>query len=651
MRILLSLACAGVALGWQPAKQPLDRAVEEFKTMTQELGLRGDSPAAKNARGSFVSGWHGRVFENFRNDKLDATPHEVVQRGGSRNLLRRNQFGFNVGGPLVIPKIYDGSRKTFFNVSYEGVRERIGRSYLSTVAIDAERVGDFSKTVDAAGNPLPIYDPQSTRVNSNYDPTQPVTVSNPQYARDPFVGNLIPVTRLDPVAMKTLEFYPRANSNAGPFFRNNYFVFSPETNQANGMIFKVDHTLGERHRLTFNGSFTSGLAKAPRLFDTIADSGLNDRDFSARRGVLDWTFTRNASTVHALTFDVQSDKTQSGRPGQEGALATIGLKGPLRDAFPAFRFGAYLSTGRVNPNIVSGHNYYYLTDALSTRVGKHRLRGSAQFRRYQVNGYLPRWPAGSFDFGPSLTSLPGVNNTGHGFASFLIGLAEGGAATIVEHPSYWRGNYMRLSAADTYEYAKNLVITMSFAMELTGARNEKYDRFSSVDLSEINPANGRPGALIFANRNGVGRALQKAIWRPETSIGIAWNPGGNSKSVVRLSYGLSHGGIPIYTTQWATQGFVSQPTYVSSNIQLSPALRLRDGAPGLDRPLPDLRPEGANFTIADLVQRQGNVPRYQSAGLSYERSLPGQTVLSVSLGHARGQRLFAPSNTANPNAI
>jgi len=120
---------------------------------------------------------------------------------------------------------------------------------------------------------------------------------------------------------------------------------------------------------------------------------------------------------------------------------------------------------------------------------------------------------------------------------------------------------------------------------------------------------------------------------------------------VRLSYGLSHGGIPIYTTQWATQGFVSQPTYVSSNIQLSPALRLRDGAPGLDRPLPDLRPEGANFTIADLVQRQGNVPRYQSAGLSYERSLPGQTVLSVSLGHARGQRLFAPSNTANPNAI
>ena len=508
MRTLLTFACVGLAWGWQPTKQPLERAAEEFKVVTQELGLRSDSPAPKAARGSFISGWHGRVYENFRNDKLDATPHEVVQRGGSRNLLRRNQFGFNVGGPLVIPRIYEGSRKTFFNVSYEGVRERIGRSTLSTVAIDAERSGDFSRTVDPAGNPLPIYDPQSTRLNASYNPTQPVSMGNPQYARDPFAGNLIPATRLDPVAMKTLDFYPRANSNAGPFFRNNYFVFSPETNQANGMIFKVDHTVGERHRLTFNGSFTSGLARAPRLFDTIADSGLNDRDFSARRGVLDWTFTRNASTVHALTFDVQSDKTRSNRPGQQGALATIGLQGPLRDAFPAFRFAPYLPTGRMNPSIVSGHNYFYLTDAISTRLGKHRLRGSGQVRRYQVNAYAPRWPAGSFDFGPSLTSLPGVNNTGHGFASFLLGLAEGGAATIAEHPSYWRGNYFRLSGADTYEYAKNLVITASFALEMTGARTEKFDRFGSVDLSVINPANGRPGALIFANRYGVGRALQ-----------------------------------------------------------------------------------------------------------------------------------------------
>jgi hypothetical protein len=634
-----------------PAKAPLERAVEEFKVVTGELGLRSDSPTTKAVRKPVLSAWHGRLFENFRNDKLDATPHEVVQRGGSRNILRRNQFGFNVGGPVVIPKLYDGSRKTFLNVSYEGVRERIGRSNLSTVAIDAERAGDFSQTVDPAGNPLPIYDPLTTRLNPNFDETRPVTPTNLQYARDPFVGNLIPVTRLDPVATKTIPFYPRANSNAGPFFRNNYFVFSPETNQANGMIFKVDHTINDQHRMTFNGSFTNGLAGAPRLFDTIADSGSNDRQFSARRGILEWTYTRNATTVNSFTFDAQSDKTNSGRPGQAGALATIGLGGPLSAAFPNFKLGGYLPTGRINPTTVSGHNYFYLTEALSTRIGKHRLRGSAQFRRYQVNGYLPRYPAGSFDFGPSLTSLPGINNTGHAFASFLLGLAEAGTATIAEHPSYWRGNYFRFSAADAYEINKNLILNLSFALEMTGARREKFDRFGSVDLDAINPANGLPGALIFADRNGVGRALQRSIWRPETSFGLAWNPRGNSKSVVRLSYGLSHSGIPIYTTQWASQGFIAQPVYISQNIQLTPAIRLRDGAPPLERPLPDLRPDGANFTIADLVQRQGDVPRYQSAGLSYERTLAGQTIVSLSLGHARGQRLFFPNSVVNPNSI
>jgi hypothetical protein len=121
--------------------------------------------------------------------------------------------------------------------------------------------------------------------------------------------------------------------------------------------------------------------------------------------------------------------------------------------------------------------------------------------------------------------------------------------------------------------------------------------------------------------------------------------------VVRSSYGISFGGIPIYTTQWATQGFVAQPTYVSPNIQLAPAVSLARGVPELEKPLPDLRPDAANFTVADLVERKGIVPIYQSAGLSYERELPGQMIVSLSLGHARGQRMFISNSAVNPNAI
>ncbi len=652
---------AAIADAWQspqrPRSQPakpqsdLERAAEEFKVITRDLGLRTDAPGKRKGRTGAGPGWHGRIFENFRNDKLDATPHDVVQRGGTRNMLRRNQFGFNVGGPVVIPKLYDGTRRTFFNVSYEGVRERIGRSFLRTIAIPEERTGDFSRTVDNAGVPLAVYDPASSRPNPNYNPAQPVSATNLQYLRDPFPSNRIPAGRLDPVALKAVSYYPLPNSDAGPFFRNNYFVFSPETNQANGMIFKIDHTLAEKHRLTFNGSFTNGNAGAPRYYDTIADSSNNDRDFLARRAMLDWTYTKSAATIQTFTIDVIRDRSVNGRDGQEGALDAIGLRGPLRGAFPVFRYSTYLGMGRNNPTSVYSHNYFYFTESFSTRRGKHRLRGIGQYRRYQVNAFMPENPAGNFQFGPSITSLPGINNTGHPFASFMLGLVESASATIVDNPSYWRGRFFRLYASDSYEYSKNLTVSVTFATEIAQPRTEKYDRFATVDLDAINPENGRKGALVFANRDGRGRSFQPTRVRPETSFGLSWNPAGDSKSVVRLSYGLSFSSIPIYTTQWATQGFVGIPTLISTNVQLQPAMRLADGMPPPARPIPDLRPDSANYTAADLVDPSGRVPMYQSAGLSFERELKGQAIVSVSLGHARGQRLFVSNSAANPNAI
>jgi hypothetical protein len=668
--LVCAILSSAAGFGWQAnsaAQQPprsalssksqsdLERAVEEFKVLTQDRGLRPDAPGKKQHRNSAASaggsGWHGRIFENFRNDKLDATPHDVVQRGGSRNMLRRNQFGFNVGGPLVIPKLYNGSRRTFFNVSYEGVRERIGRSFLYTVAIPEERGGDFSRTVDASGAELPIFDPRTTRVNPNFNPSAPVTVDNLQYLRDPFPDNKIPTTRLDPVAVRSVSLYPLPNSNAGPFFRNNYFVFSPESNRAGGMIFKVDHTLAEKHRFTFNGSSTNGTSTAPRLYDTIADPGANDRDFTARSGTIDWTFTRSASTVNSISFSVSSDRAVSGREGQDAALSTIGLTGPLRNAFPIFQFAPYLGMGRSNPSAVSSHNYFYLTEAVSTRKGKHRLRGVAQLRRYQVNAYLPASPAGSFGFGASLTSLPGIVNTGHPFASFLLGLSESASASVVDHPSYWRSRFATMSVSDSYEYSKNLTFTISFATEISTPRIEKYDRFATVDLSVPNPANGLPGALVFANRDGRGRSLQPLTVRPESSFALAWIPRGNTKSVLRMSYAFSFNSIPIYTTQWGTQGFNGVPTFVSSNIQLQPAITLASGVPPLTNPLPNLRGDASNFTVADLLNSSGTLPMYQSAGLSFERQLPGSTIITVSVGHARGRHLFVSNLSANPNAI
>ena len=133
---------------------------------------------------------------------------------------------------------------------------------------------------------------------------------------------------------------------------------------------------------------------------------------------------------------------------------------------------------------------------------------------------------------------------------------------------------------------------------------EKYNRQSTVDLNAWNPAAGREGALIAAGRDGYGRAFQPDRLWLEPSLSIAWNPPGDARAVVRASFARSYSAIPIYTAQWGTQGFSSYPTYISENVQLAPALVLSGGVPP-SKPVPDLRPEAADNTVADLVDGVG----------------------------------------------
>ena len=105
------------------------------------------------------------------------------------------------------------------------------------------------------------------------NPSQPISTTNLEYTRLPFPGNIIPALRLDPVALNALKFYPAPNTDVGPFFRNNYFIDAPETNTANGMIGKVDHSFHERHRLNTELAFSNGLLGAAKLFPNDANPG------------------------------------------------------------------------------------------------------------------------------------------------------------------------------------------------------------------------------------------------------------------------------------------------------------------------------------------------------------------------------------------
>jgi len=627
----MALGGSAVAQSQSQATE-LDRATEEFKVQTRNLGLRPDSPR-KKANGGPKNRWHGRVFEYFRNNFLDAVPHEIRQRGGTQGFLRRNQFGFNVAGPVVIPKVYDGGKSTFFSLSYEGVRERIARTYLRTIPTEQERTGDWSHVVDLAGNPLPIFDPASTARNPDFDPSRPVSLDNLEYRRAQFPGNIIPGSRLDPVAREALAFYPNPNEDEGPFFRNNYFIQQPETNTANGVIAKVDQVLGEKHRLTLDTTLSNGTQLAAQWFPTAANPGPPDRLFSTRRGSLEHVYTATPQIVNNVQFVANSSRNQT-----------------VAAEFPVYTFQPYLSMGRSWPVSRNANNRYTWSDGLSVRRGKHSLRGGGQYGRQEVNTFWPQYPYGFYRFGAGLTSLPGIVNTGHGFASFLLGMAEYAEISVVPQPSYFRRGSWEFWARDQYEIRKGLMLTVALSADRWGTRYEKYDRQSTIDLEAINPANGRPGALAAANRGRWGRAFQPVFWRLSPSASVAWNPRGSAKTVVRAGYSRGYSPLPIYTGQWGTQGFSGYPTFFPSNPQLEPAVILSRGLPPLPS-FPDLRPEAANDTVADLIDTSSRQPLYQSASLTLERETPGSVVLSIGASYSGGRNLLVSNSAADPNAI
>jgi hypothetical protein len=625
----------GASTSKQPS--PLSQAADEFKLLTRDLGMRPESPPNAQERHGPKMLWHGRVYENFRNDILDAIPHQVRQNGESVSPLRRNQFGLNISGPLLFPHLITNPNNTFIMLSYEGVRERISRANLLTVPTMQQRLGDFSQTVDPSGFILPIYDPAQTAPNPAYDPTQAVSTTNLQYLRAQFPGNVIPTDRLSPVTEKALALYPAPNTDIGPFFQNNYFINSPQIDDADGIIAKLDHPFRERHRVTSNTTVSSGYLSPAKYFPNDASPTSPEQHFSTVRSELDYVFTANSNTVNSASIVLNSDIVQSG----SAAAAP----------FPNYSLGNYVSMGTAFPTSRNARTTLALSDAWSTRKGKHsiHLTGDANF--YQVNSFDPAYPSAYFQFTPDITSLPGIIDTGDPFAGFLLGQPASAELTITTAPSYFRESYQDFSAQDRYAARKNLTLTATLTFSRRSPRTEKYNRQSTVDPALIDPSNGLPGALAFAGRNGISRGMRPVNYDLDPSFSITWNPRGNSKMVVRASYSRAHGQIPIYNGQWATQGFNASQTLVSPNTQLSPAVDLTAGIPPLGVTLPDLSPSAADNTAADFMNLSKDEPVYQSAALSVERDIPFSISVSIGGNHSVGRDLLAGDGTVNPNAI
>ena len=637
-----------------PELSQIRLAVETFRRITAaarlQPGQRSDRLQKAGTSGRTGS-WHGRAFEYFRNDILDAVPHEVVQRGGDRNLRRRNQFGFTVNGPVVVPRLYNGRRSSFFTFSYEGTRERVGRSYLYTLPTAQQRFGDFSDLVDRAGRPRTIFDPRSTRRNPVHDPSARVSRSNPEYMRDAFPGNRIPGHRIDRVARAANELYPEPNTSVGPFLRNNYWSNPSERNTPDGFIARLDHNLGDTQKINVTARSSDGFSDTPDIYPTAGNFGRPDRLFRNRA----LTVSDSVSLTPNVTYnaqagtDIQVVDTLS-PVGGRNLPGELGLEGVNGSVFPALRFRGYVGLG---PSQRS-----YLRNALAKieisnnvifRNGNHTWTVTSDTKFLSWSTYELDAPSGSFSFDDRITGLPGINNTGDGFATFLLGQAGRALATDQPQPTYLRRRAFENSVSDQWQVSPNLTLSVRVKIRADGPRLEKYDRQSSFDPAVTNPGAGSMEALVFAGLNGTGRAFQPFRVRTEPRLGLSWSPTASRNTVVRGTLLRTYSTVGLRTGPFATQGFTGRRLPLSRNRQLVPAVVLEDGFPPLPNPLPDLRGDFANNTDVDMIPRTGAQPTLSYGLVEIERKLPKGLTVRARGRTTRGRDMLIGGQIAGLN--
>ncbi|MBM3787818.1 MAG: carboxypeptidase regulatory-like domain-containing protein [Acidobacteria bacterium] len=213
-------------------------AVSEFKVETNSLSAefgRFNGGVISVVTKSGTNQIHGTVYEFLRNSKLDANSFFANRGGIPLGSLRRNQYGFTLGGPVTLPKLYRGKDRTFFFMDYEGFRESQLATTNFTVPTALERTGDFSRTTTAAGAPIIVYDPNTLR-----------EVSPGSFTRTPFAGNIVPANRISATSRALAQYYPLPTNNR---IAANLDVGGSRRNRTDSGDIRIDHNLSDRHKI------------------------------------------------------------------------------------------------------------------------------------------------------------------------------------------------------------------------------------------------------------------------------------------------------------------------------------------------------------------------------------------------------------------
>ncbi|MCL4794963.1 MAG: TonB-dependent receptor [Bryobacteraceae bacterium] len=462
--------------------QPGLDIVQEFRIETVGSGAQFSRPGTITmVTKSGTNQFHGTMFETFRNNGAGLVSRRR-QDGNTAAFLARNEFGASAGGPILIPKVYDGRNKSFWFFAYEGLRTRSRSFYQARVPTDAMWEGDFSNIIDSAGRRTTIYDPLTTGANGT---------------RLPFIGNTIPKARFNPIFGTFREVTHAATESANPYLDVNMREFYPVRNDTDNITVRGDHNftaadvLSLRYtRSTRTYRQNGGVFGAPRA-DISDGFGTGRQDSKVHNVSLRYTKTITPALLSELLLGVHRAPKDSGTNADfTDWPARLGLPNPLGElGWPSVSAGIFgWDSDNYKPEKLTA---YILQENMTWIRGRHTLKFGGQFRQEQNNIMERQQAQGSHSFAGGWTAqfAPASDNavpfTGDGFASMALGLPGSLTNNFNRGYFYFRQKELGLYIQDSWKITSRLTLDLGLRWDNWTPYREKQDRLVNVDPRSV----------------------------------------------------------------------------------------------------------------------------------------------------------------------
>lgn len=568
------------------AFSPPQSAVSEFKVESAPYDASiGHSIGASVNVGTKngTNKLHGEAHWFVRNKAFDAPNFFNNKYGTKQSNYQDNRYGASAGGPVYIPKLYHGKSKTFWFYAYEGNKWGTPQPTTTTVPTASERAGDFSALL-ALGTNYQIYDPATI-----------TTAPNGRTSRQPFERNVIPTTRLDPVALNLLKYYPLPNQTGTADGRNNYFNGSATAKEDYYVhLARVDHSFTDRHRVFLRLDYDWWSEDKNHYINNPADGIILNR---INRGLaLDDVYVLTPSLVLNVRYGLTQQEFPERRTSRGIDLTTLGLSSKLTslidrsvETLPRVTINGFYTLGSWESGDGTNASLTHSFSGNFTKVqGAHNLKFGADFRVYRSFGNrFPQSTAPDLNFGAGYTLGPLDNSPaapiGQELASMLLGIPGGSMARTASYAL--QDSYLGLYLQDDFRITPKLTLNLGLRYEREWPITERFDRLVAGFASNTaNPIEAQainnyaknpiaelpvsqfqvPGGQLWVDQNGVGRSPFKGEgndFLPRFGLAYQLTP----KTTLRTGYGIFYDTMGVNTTSAIQTGY-SQSTPIQASL-------------------------------------------------------------------------------------